>query len=239
MLHIENLYTYPELPPHFDNVVLPVDKEKGWTSFDVVKKVRGILRGKKVGHAGTLDPMATGLLICLIGKATKQMEAYMGQTKQYTGTIRLGETTPSYDAETEVTERVNITHLEENDIYEAATTFLGTIQQTPPMYSALKVGGERLYKKARRGEYIERKKREVTIYSFEIESVRQADVRFSISCSKGTYIRSIAHDLGQLLNVGGHLVQLRRTAIGKTTVDKAWSIDALEEAVSARTRKAE
>lgn len=226
---------HPTLPEHFTATVLPVDKPHGWTSFGVVKKVRWLTRVKKVGHAGTLDPMATGLLICLVGKATKQMEAFMHLPKTYEGTIRLGEKTPSYDAETEVTDRVDVDHLTDDDIAAAVKEFIGEIEQVPPMYSALKVGGERLYKKARRGETVERKVRRVEITAFRIAPREGRDIRFTISCSKGTYIRSIAHDLGEKLGVGGHLVALRRTAIGPFNVSEAWPIDALEEAIQARS----
>ena len=223
--------TYPEISENFHATVLPVDKPAGWTSFRVVKKVRWLTKVKKVGHAGTLDPMATGLLICLVGKATKQMETFMHLPKTYEGVIRLGEKTPSYDAETEVFDRVDVEHLSDQEIRTTCNAFMGEIEQVPPMYSALKVGGERLYKKARRGEVIERKVRPVTITAFEIEPRIGRDVTFRISCSKGTYIRSIAHDVGDALGVGGHLVALRRTAIGDFSVDSAWSVEKLEEAL--------
>ena len=233
-LRHRSVYNFPDLPQDFIEAVIPIDKEKGWTSFDVVKKLRGMVRVKKVGHAGTLDPMATGLLICLVGKATKRMNEFVEDPKEYVGTIRLGESTPSYDAETEVERRVSTDHLDAEQIIDAAATFMGEIQQEPPMYSALKVGGERLYKKARRGEKIERKKRTVHIYKFDIESIDKNEVHFTIGCSKGTYIRSIAHDLGELLNVGGHLNRLRRTSIGAVHVKDAWTIDKLQRVLSTR-----
>lgn len=229
-----HVYPFPELPFDFTEAVIPIDKAQGWTSFDVVKKLRGLVKVRKVGHAGTLDPMATGLLICLVGKATKRMNEFMEEPKEYEGTIRLGEETPSYDAETEVSERKPVDHLLESQIVEASETFLGEIKQEPPMYSALKVGGERLYKKARRGEHIERKKRIVHIHKFTIDGIEKNDVHFTIGCSKGTYIRSIAHDLGELLQVGGHLSRLRRTSIGAIHVRDAWKIDALQVALSSR-----
>ena len=229
-----NVFTCPNLPDEFSGAVLPVDKDKGWTSFDVVKKLRGIVKLRKIGHAGTLDPMATGLLICLLGKATKRMTEFMEARKVYTGTITLGESTPSYDAETEVIKRVAAEHLTSEQIIAASTDFIGAIEQEPPMYSALKVNGERLYKKARRGEFIERKKRLVTVYAFDILSIDENQLDFSIACSKGTYIRSIAHDLGEALGVGGHLSRLRRTAIGDIQVKDAWSIESLQKAVSAK-----
>ncbi len=226
--HPVEICKYPVLPQSYHAFVLPIDKPSGWTSFRVVKKVRWLTKVKKVGHAGTLDPMATGLLICLVGKATKQMETFMHLPKTYTGVIRLGEETPSYDAETEVTKKASVDHLTDQEIRSARNSFLGDIEQLPPMYSALKVGGERLYKKARRGEIIERKPRQVSITSFDVGDRKGTDIPFTISCSKGTYIRSIAHDLGVKLGVGGHLVALRRTAIGDYDVDSAWSVEQLE-----------
>lgn len=219
--------------------MLLIDKPGGWTSFDVIRKLRGLLshaageRVRKIGHAGTLDPMATGLLICLIGRATKQMEAFMGLPKRYEGTLRLGEVTPSYDAETDVTERRAWQHLTREDLEAARQEFLGLITQHPPMYSAVKVGGERLYKKARRGEQVERPPRQVRIDAFDLTEWNGPDVSFDVECSKGTYIRSLAHDLGQQLGVGAHLVALRRTAIGPYRVDAAWTIDQLETAINA------
>ena len=229
-----DLYWPPDLPASLHAMVLPVDKPAGWTSFDVVKKIRRLLRVRKVGHAGTLDPMATGLLICLIGRATKQMEAFMHLEKTYEGTMRLGETTPSYDADTEVVSRIPVDAIEDDRIEEAFRVFTGAIDQIPPMYSAVKVGGERLYKKARRGETVERKARRVHIYAFERLGREGCDVSFRVRCSKGTYIRTLAHDVGAWLGVGAHLTALRRTAIGPITVDGAWTIEALEQA-AART----
>ncbi len=224
---------YPHLTTDFSAVVLPIDKPAGWTSFGVIKKLRGMLRVRKIGHAGTLDPMATGVLICLVGKATKQMETFMHMRKVYEGTIRLGEQTPSYDAETEVTHRVTADHLTNKDVEAACSSYVGEIEQIPPMYSAVKVKGERLYKKARRGETIERKARPVTVYSFDVLGREANDIHFRVACSKGTYIRSLAHDVGAQLGVGGHLVALRRTAIGEITIDDTWSLEKLSEAVGA------
>ena len=223
------VYRYPHFPEHFTEAVFPIDKPTGWTSFDVVKKLRGIVKVRKIGHAGTLDPIATGLLICLVGKATKRMETFMHMEKTYTGIMRLGETTPSYDAETEVTARVPIDGLDDEQIYAACQEFVGDIEQVPPMYSAIKVKGERLYKKARRGEEIERKARSVSVYAFEVVSRKDKDVSFRVRCSKGTYIRSLAHDVGTKLGVGAHLVALRRTAIGELSVDDAWTLEALSK----------
>lgn len=230
----------PPLPPVYDRTALPtnweaavllVDKPVGITSFGVVKRIRHRVPVRKVGHAGTLDPMATGLLIILVGRATKSMELFMGQDKVYKGTIRLGETTPSYDAESEVLEQVSIDHLTDADIAVATRSFTGTIEQRPPAFSAIKMGGERLYKKARRGEEIELPLRSVRVDSFETGGLQGRDVDFRVACSKGTYIRSLAHDLGAELGVGGHLVGLRRTAIGDFNVDLAWELDPLLEAL--------
>ena len=221
-----------ELPDDFSAAVLLIDKPIGWSSFGVVKRVRRLVQGRKVGHAGTLDPAASGLLICLVGRATKSMESFMHMTKSYQGVLRLGETTPSLDAETPVIERRPWEHLTPENLDKASKQFVGTIQQKPPMYSAVKVAGERLYKKARRGEWVERKLNTVEVYSFELTNIHGPDVAFSVRCSKGTYIRSLAHDFGQTLGVGAHLVALRRTAIGNYSVENAWTIDALTESLT-------
>lgn len=228
---MDTVYGYPDFPSR-EAAALLVDKPQGWTSFDVIRKLRRILGVKKIGHAGTLDPMATGLLICLVGKATKTMEHFMGLPKTYVGTLRLGEETPSYDADLDVTVRREWTHITEADLERARQEFLGEIEQVPPMYSAVKVGGERLYKKARRGEEIERASRKVVIYDFQLTHVDGPDISFEVRCSKGTYIRSLAHDFGAFLGVGAHLTALRRTAIGEHLVDSAWTLEQLEEAAS-------
>jgi len=225
------VFGYPDLPTDFERFVLLVDKPWGWTSFDVIHKLRRLVSVRKIGHAGTLDPMATGLLICLIGRATKLMETFMGLSKEYKGTLRLGEVTPSYDAETDVTERRGWEHLTKADLEAARQAFVGTLTQQPPIYSAVKVGGERLYKKARRGEQVERPLRTVRIDTFDVTGKNGADVSFRVACSKGTYIRSLAHDFGQALGVGAHLVALRRTAIGPYRVDQAWTIQQLAAAL--------
>lgn len=228
------VYGYPDLPDAFERVVLLVDKPRDWTSFDVVRTLRRLVSVRKIGHAGTLDPMATGLLICLIGRATKRMEAFMGLPKEYEGTLRLGEVTPSYDAETGVAERRGWQHLTEADLEAARHAFIGAITQQPPLYSAVKVGGERLYKKARRGEDAERPLRAVRVATFTVTGWAGADVSFRVVCSKGTYIRSLAHDFGQALGVGAHLVALRRMAIGPYQVDHAWTIEQLVAALDPR-----
>lgn len=208
-----------------------VDKPSGMTSFGVVKKVRWALGVKKVGHAGTLDPMATGLLIVLVGReATRQQDRFMGLPKTYTGTVRLGQTTASYDADAPVEETRDASHVTDAEIEAALDAFRGDILQRPPAYSAIKRGGERLYKKARRGEAVEVEPRPTSVYTFEVTDRRGDDLDIRVECSKGTYIRSLAHDLGQALGVGGHLVALRREAIGPFRADEAFALDALVEA---------
>jgi tRNA pseudouridine55 synthase len=228
-VNLLDVYPPPLLPTSWEHVVLPFDKPQGWSSFDVIRRLRRLLSIRKIGHAGTLDPMATGLLICLVGRATKRMEAFMELPKTYTGTIRLGQTTPSYDADSDVTEHHPWQHLTDADLEEARQQFLGSIAQIPPMYSAVKIGGERLYRKARRGEDVVRASRQVEIYSFDLLERNGQDVDFVLRCTKGTYVRSIAHDFGQVLGAGAHLVRLRRTAIGDLTVEQAWTMDRLEE----------
>lgn len=213
--------------------VLLVDKPKTWTSFDVVGKLRNTMKPLKlkVGHAGTLDPLATGLLIICTGKLTKQIDSFQAQDKEYTGIITLGATTPSYDLETEIDETFDTSNITEEKILEAVKSFIGEIQQFPPAHSALKINGERVYEKARRGEEVELKSRTVTISSFEIEKIEMPHVHFRIKCSKGTYIRSIANDFGKLLNNGSHLSELRRTMSGDFHVDNAWNLEDLITAI--------
>ena len=216
----------------WSRLVLLVDKPGGLSSFDVIRRLRRIAPLRKIGHAGTLDPMATGLLICLAGRATKLMESFMGEDKVYTGTVRLGEVTPSYDADTEVVERTDASHVKIDDVRDAASKFMGEIVQQTPAYSAVKVGGERLYKKARRGEDVKRPPRIVSVERFDITEMDGADVRFEVACSKGTYIRALAHDIGQELGVGGHLVALRRTKSGPISVDDAVPLEELLDRLS-------
>lgn len=214
--------TRPINPPTLDfaaGAVLLFDKPLHWTSFNVVAKVRNTIRrhaGKKikVGHAGTLDPLATGLLILCTGKMTKQIETFQGQEKEYTGTLRLGQQTPSYDRETEVSKTQDISHLSETTIRAATAPFLGWIEQRPPVFSAVRVKGKRAYEHARKGEDVVLKTRHVEIKDFELTRIEGAEVDFRVVCSKGTYIRSLAHDFGQHLGVGAHLSALRRTRIG-------------------------
>jgi tRNA pseudouridine55 synthase len=221
------------LPAPLEKAALLVDKPLERTSFDIVRLVRRHTSGLKVGHAGTLDPKATGLLIVLVGKATKLMERFMECPKTYEGVLRMGATTPSYDTETEVDETSDWSHLTREDLEAAREPFLGYITQKPPLYSAVKVEGERLYKRARRGEDAKRPPRQVRIDTFELTDWDGADVSFRVECSKGTYIRSLAHDYGQALGVGAYLRALRRTAIGPYHVRNAWATDALRTALQA------
>jgi tRNA pseudouridine55 synthase len=210
-----------------DRLIL-VNKPLGWTSFDVVNKLRYRLKIKKIGHAGTLDPLATGLLIICTGKMTKQIESYQAAEKEYTGVFVLGQSTPSYDLETEVTETKSISHLIEDDIRAAVSPFLGLIQQVPPLHSAIKVDGRRAYKLARQGQSANLKSREVTIREFEIQKIEMPNVHFRVVCSKGTYIRSLAHDFGEALGVGAYLTNLCRTRIGAFLLKDACSIEEIE-----------
>ena len=211
--------------------VLLIDKPLTWTSFQVVNKLRWEIRQRfnikkiKVGHAGTLDPLATGLLIICTGKQTKQIDTYQGQVKEYRGTFTLGGTTPSYDLETEIDNTFPTAHITEELLHETTKQFIGEIQQKPPIFSAIKKDGKRLYELARKGETTEIKERTVTISSFEITEIKLPEVGFRIICSKGTYIRSIAFDYGKALNSGGHLSALRRTKIGNFSVDDALSVE--------------
>lgn len=209
--------------------MLLIDKPLTWTSFDVVGKVRNSLKPLKlkVGHAGTLDPLATGLLIVCTGKWTKKIDSYQAEDKEYTGTITLGGTTPSYDLETEIDETFPIAHITDQMIFDAAKSFEGDIQQFPPAHSAIKINGERVYEKARRGEDVEIKPRQVRINSFEIEKIELPNVYFRVSCTKGTYIRSLAYDFGKALQSGSHLSSLRRTKSGDYTVENAWNLEQL------------
>lgn len=227
---------FPETVEDFlDGQILLINKPFGWTSFDVVKKIKNLIRTKyslkkiKVGHAGTLDPLATGLLIVCTGKFTKLISKIQGQEKTYTGTITLGGTTPSYDLETEVDNNYETAHITEELIKESTTQFIGEIDQKPPIFSALKKGGERLYEKARRGETIEIESRKVTVREFTITSIENLEVNFEIKCSKGTYIRSIAHDFGAALNSGGHLSKLCRTSIGEYQISEAIDVETFKK----------
>ncbi len=207
-----------------DQMIL-IDKPIGWTSFDVVNKLRYKLKIKKIGHAGTLDPLASGLLILCTGKMTKRIDEFQAQEKEYTGKFIIGKSTPSHDLETEVSESKDISSVSEEQIYLAAKKLTGVIQQVPPLHSAIKVDGKRAYKLARKGSDLELKPREVTISQFEITSIQKPEIHFRIVCSKGTYIRSLARDFGNNLGVGAYLTGLCRTRIGEFKLEDALTPD--------------
>lgn len=215
-----------ELPQQ--DLVLCLDKPYHWTSFDVVKKVRRVLKMKKVGHAGTLDPLATGLLIVCTGKKTKTIESLMADEKEYSGAIALGATTASYDLEQELENHTDISALTETEIRKTVKQFLGTITQIPPIHSAIKVDGKRAYDEARKGNEVIIKPRQVFIKEFRIVQIDLPLIYFNIVCSKGTYIRTIANDFGKALNCGGHLHALRRERIGNYSVLDAVTPEQLE-----------
>jgi len=206
--------------------LLLINKPYRWTSFDVVGKIRNAFKPLKlkVGHAGTLDPLATGLLIICTGKMTKQIDTFQAQEKEYTGTFTLGATTPTYDLESEVDQAFDISAITTEQVYAACAQFIGDIQQYPPAHSALKVNGERMYEKARRGEEVELKPRGVTIREMDLTRVELPEVDFRVVCSKGTYIRSLANDFGRALNNGAYLSRLRRTRSGDYLVTNAYEV---------------
>ncbi len=221
--------TKSKLFPEFnfaEGEVLLINKPYRWTSFDVVGKIRNSLKPLKlkVGHAGTLDPLATGLLIVCTGKMTKQIDSFQAQDKEYTGTFTLGATTPSFDLETAIENQSGTDHLSEETIKEACQKFMGDIEQFPPAHSAVKVGGERLYLKARRGEEVELKSRKVYITEFEITRITLPEVDFRVVCSKGTYIRSLANDFGKALGCGAYLSKLCRTRSGDLLLENAFEV---------------
>ena len=217
--------------------IILIDKPLDWTSFQVVNKIRWLIRSTfgikkiKVGHAGTLDPLASGLLILCTGKMTKSIEQFMGQEKEYTGTFTLGSTTPSYDLETEVDNTFPTDHITEELLHATLNQFVGTIDQYPPVFSALKKDGKRLYEFAREGIEVEIPARKVNIHSFELTQKVIPKVDFKVICSKGTYIRSLANDYGKALNSGAHLSALRRTRIGEFNIEHAISIEDFEKQI--------
>lgn len=222
---------------YLDGKILLIDKPLGWTSFQVVNKVRWLIRKQfdlkkiKVGHAGTLDPLASGLLILCTGKFTKKIDSYQAQEKEYTGTITLGGTTPSYDLETEIDQVFDISGISSELIQATTQQFVGEIKQQPPIFSALKKDGKRLYEFARSGETVEIPTRTIRISAFEITAMELPKVDFRVACSKGTYIRSLAHDFGKAMNNGAHLSALRRTKIGEFDVADAISIENFEKSL--------
>jgi tRNA pseudouridine55 synthase len=209
--------------------VLLVDKPQGMTSHDIVARMRRVFRMKKIGHAGTLDPMATGLLLILVGKATKVSQYLMSMDKEYTGTVKLGEVTDSQDADGEVVATTPVPELTQADVQQQMATFIGDQYQTPPMYSAKKVNGQKLYKLAREGKTIEREPRVINVSRFEMTNFALPEVSFVVGSSKGAYIRTIAHDLGARLGCGGHLCVLRRTAVGQFRIENANTLEEIED----------
>ena len=219
------------LTDFIEGQMLLFDKPLTWTSFNVVSKVRYLTKVKKVGHAGTLDPLATGLLIVCTGKFTKKINEYMGMAKEYIGTITLGSTTPSFDLETNPENFKDISQLTTENIMAATKQFTGNILQMPPQHSAIKKDGKRLYESARLGIVVAVEPRPVTIYSFDIEKIELPIVHFKVACSTGTYIRSLANDFGAALGVGGYMSSLCRTKIGDFKVQDALSVDDFEAAI--------
>lgn len=224
---------------YLDGQVLLIDKPLKWSSFQAVNKLKYLLINKvglpkkfKIGHAGTLDPLATGLLLICTGKFTKRISELQGQAKEYTGTFYIGATTPSYDLETEIDQTFPTDHIDEALIHETVKQFLGEIDQKPPIFSAIKKDGVRLYEHARAGETIEIESRKTTIHEFEITRIALPEIDFRIVCSKGTYIRSIAYDFGKAMHSGSHLTVLRRTKIGDYDVKDAIDVTLFEESLN-------
>lgn len=215
--------------PYVEGKVILIDKPLHWTSFDAVKKLRGILQIKKIGHAGTLDPLATGLLIVCTGKFTKKINEYMAAEKEYTGSITLGAITPTYDLESLPEQQRDYSFVTEALLTETTKQFIGAIDQVPPIYSAIKKEGTALYELARRGVDVELKTRPINIASFELTEIALPVVHFKVVCSTGTYIRSLAHDFGAVLGCGAYLSSLRRTRIGEFSVTDAIDISVLEK----------
>jgi tRNA pseudouridine55 synthase len=208
-----------------EGAVILIDKPLRWTSFDALNKLRWLVKMKKIGHCGTLDPLATGLLICCTGKMTKKITEYQKQEKEYTGIIHLGAVTPTYDLESEPEQSQPFNHLTEEEIKAATATFTGDILQTPPIHSAIKKDGKRVYELARQGIEVKLEPRPVNIKTFEITKIDLPEVHFRVVCSTGTYIRSLANDFGAALGCGGYLQELRRTKIGDYSVDNALTVD--------------
>ncbi|WP_409966538.1 tRNA pseudouridine synthase B [Mycovorax composti] len=220
-----------------EGAVLLIDKPLDWTSFDVIRKIRNLIKIKKVGHAGTLDPLATGLLIVCTGKYTKKINEYMAQEKEYTGTFTLGATTPTYDLESQPENFKPYDYLSEADIQNAVQAFLGEIDQVPPIHSAIKKDGKRVYELARKGMDVKLEPRKIIIKEFEVDASQLPEVGFRVVCSTGTYIRSLAHDFGLALGCGAYLSSLRRTRIGTFRVENAVSIDTFEEIIKERKNR--
>ena len=219
--------------------IILIDKPLHWTSFQAVNKMKYALINKaglpkkfKIGHAGTLDPLASGLLLVCTGKFTKRITELQGQAKEYTGTFYIGATTPSYDLETEIDQTFDISHIDETLIHETVKQFLGEIDQKPPIFSAIKKDGIRLYEHARAGEIVEIETRKTTIHEFEITRIALPEIDFRVVCSKGTYIRSLAYDFGKAMDSGSHLTVLRRTKIGDYDVNDAIDVTLFEQSLA-------
>lgn len=219
---------HPSLQSFLEGEVILIDKPLGWTSFDVVRKIRNLTKVIKVGHAGTLDPLATGLLIVCTGKFTKKINEYMGMPKTYTGTFTIGATTPTYDLESEPINFKTIDTISASQIHQTTQQFTGDILQIPPIHSAIKRDGKPVYLAARKGEDVILEPRPITIYDFAITDIQLPVLHFLVRCSTGTYIRSLAHDFGQALDTGAYMSSLRRTHIGAFDVNDAYSMDAFE-----------
>jgi tRNA pseudouridine55 synthase len=226
-----------EITPINDGEVLLVNKPLTWTSTDVVRKLKGLLKAKKIGHAGTLDPLATGLLIICTGKKTKTIPFIQDEEKEYTGTFYLGATTPSFDKETEHDSTFDVSGITNEQIMEAVDKLKGHQLQTPPMFSAVKVNGKRAYAMARKGETVELKSKPIEIKEFEISRIELPEIDFRIVCTKGTYIRSIARDLGGLLNNGAYLIKLVRTRIGQHMLTEASEIESFKAIANDQTKQ--
>lgn len=236
--------TYSCAQDFIDGTILVVDKPAGWTSFDVVNKLRYPIKRLtkikriKVGHAGTLDPLATGVLVVCTGKMTKQINTLMLDDKEYTGVITLGATTPSFDLETEIDQTFDVGHITEELIEEARQRFVGEIFQVPPMFSAKKIDGKPAYKAARRGEEVKMRKTVVNILELEFTKIEMPDLHFRMRCSKGTYVRSLAHDLGQALDSGAHLSLLKRTSSGAYSIEQAADVKKMQDEIWEMSRAA-
>lgn len=222
---------HPAMQPFLDGQVILINKPLHWTSFDVVKKIRMLTAVSKVGHAGTLDPLATGLLIICTGAFTKRINTFMAQQKEYTGSITLGATTPTYDLESSPVNFKDYTHLTESEIFETAKKFTGEIEQIPPIHSAIKQDGKPVYLAARKGEDVKLEPRLIKIHEFEITDISLPIISFRVVCSTGTYIRSLANDFGASLNVGGHLSSLCRTKIGDFQNEQADTMESFEKKI--------
>ncbi len=227
----QHIFNFPE------GEMLLIDKPLNWTSFDVVNFLRSFIRKMynikklKVGHAGTLDPLATGLLIICTGKLTKKIDAYQGMDKTYVGNLKMGYTTPSYDAETESDNKFDTSQLSNIELIKATELFKGEIEQVPPIYSAIKVAGKRAFKHARKNEEVHLKSRKVTVHEFDLYNIDLPDINFRVRCSKGTYIRSLVHDFGKSLRNGAYMTGLRRTEIGDYKVAEAYTVEEFRKIV--------